>query len=52
MKNFWLARRRKRVFASRINQLSNLIQGVVDKKLKDRLGGKTWRRKKDTRTRP
>jgi hypothetical protein len=53
MKNFWLMRRRKRAFAQRINQLSNIIQGAVDKKLKDRLGGnKTWRRKKDTKIRP
>jgi hypothetical protein len=54
VKNFWLARRRKKEFAQRINMVNGIIQGAINhrlQKLKMVAKGKIgWQQKKDTKT--
>jgi len=53
MKNFWLVRRRKKQFHKRLEQVNNLIEKVIAKRLLQHFrGGAPWRQKKDTKTLP
>lgn len=52
MKNFWLVRRRKKQFLKRLNEVNNLIEEVIARKLRKLKGGAPWRRKKDTKIQP